>query len=1482
MTPKQVLLKIKGMQRDLSDSSFRNDYAYENKNIRITADSDNGLLSVTTEKSTKEFIVSEGCGNLVFNKIYFEGNTVKSVYPVASDIRIVTYVVGGTPNEVTIPKGETWVWSYNGNPITNISVLTTTDDTYYYGQSLPNYSLGNIIGTAEIDNKVVIFHFREDSYESCISLLSLENCEEGQFIKATPLYKGSIGRNDLNFSTAHPIETLVDIENENVQKVYWVDGINQPRVINIKGEIDPNDPKQFDFVQEINGGNISVEQAETSGQFPAGVIQYAFTYFNKYGAESAVVDVSPIYYIANSNKGAEPNEIVSKSFKITLNNLDNDWDYCRIYSIIRTSLNATPEVRKVVDLKLNEVSTFIDTGSSGEYIAPTDLLYKGGEVLAASTITSKAGTLFLGDLEIKNNNVVNASIKKAVKNAVANKHISFEFTNEIRPSYNLGPLPKTEHRTGDFNSTDSSGQFYSYINHLNESNNWITTFKLGEFYRIGIQLQNIFGKWSDPIYIGDYKNNLSNGSFSLGTDDYNDYCLVTGRLDITDKTLLTEVKNAGYIKIRPVIVYPEGNDRSIICQGVLCPTVFNVKDRLENGPYAQSSWFVRPNNPTSLVKEFTGEVEKDQTDNDYFKESGVWAESMHWECLATYYANVDGKWPFINNAEIPGFEYTDLSNVDLNHVNHKNLYFVDQNIVTFHSPDIEFSDNITDPILSNCKLKIVGYVPITSSKSDYTIQGSPSSGLWYEKNSTTKYITVSGPGKLNVNIKNYNKSRYAFRHLVNANLWGDIFYEKPSTNIWAVQDFRVYTVYPWNFKNHQIISESGYGSNYILENVRYYNYLFSDHSEYFNTPIISDGYDDLPIISKLCDTTKPTCVLGEKIYYGNIDKIEDVTINKRYSLALKNDPERPESEGSVDKTIFNDYVLKTPEVTNISPNFLRPIPITYNSTKHVAIALPSGKSSGEVSYEYILYGHANAASIFWDNHYTRFTSPIIKDHLRNDLYPEYDDYIKSSYGFLLLGELYKDINEETLFGGTSDYTIQNNLWVPCGKAVDISDGGISLSYTEGDTYYQRYDHIKTLPRNDQDLNGVTSVISFMCETRINLDGKYSERELYMENPDLITEEKFNQINTVYSQQNNFFNYRILDSERYGFNNLPNTIAWTKTKHANAITDEWLNINLASSIDLDGGKGKVTALKKFNDNIVAFQNKGISTVLFNSRVQITPSDNIPIEIANSGKVDGYRYISDKVGCFNKYSICESPNGIYFIDDYNKSLYAFNGELNNISDSKGFHSFMRNNCKLSIWNPTDFNNVVAYRDPINSEIMFIYNDKCLVYNETLGEFSSFYSYDKVPFVFTLNDNVILAKDGKLHIKNGGDTYGEFFGKTEDSYVEHIVNDNPTYDKIFSTLDMRADVLDPNNKLLLSSENTLIPPFNYLKVSNEYQEAISNLEGKEFIPKFRTWRAQFPRVGKDRIRNNWIRLKIGNINRTNFNHKVRLHDVVVNYFI
>ena len=56
------------------------------------------------------------------------------------------------------------------------------------------------------------------------------------------------------------IESIPCYENDSVVKVYWIDGINYPRVINIEHDygyptVDNSDP--FSFYQKIGAGNYN-------------------------------------------------------------------------------------------------------------------------------------------------------------------------------------------------------------------------------------------------------------------------------------------------------------------------------------------------------------------------------------------------------------------------------------------------------------------------------------------------------------------------------------------------------------------------------------------------------------------------------------------------------------------------------------------------------------------------------------------------------------------------------------------------------------------------------------------------------------------------------------------------------------------------------------------------------------------------------------------------------------------------------------------------------------------------------------------------------------------------------------------------------------------------------------------------------------------------------------------------------------------------
>lgn len=479
-----------------------------------------------------------------------------------------------------------WV-NERGTKKMTLHVATGLWEENFGNKKYIDYITGIPVGTAVLNHKLILFTCSDYIYVFEKSTKD-ENTLEGKI-----LYFGTLG-----FSPEYPIETLVSYESESIQKVYWTDNENQPRVINIVGSIEKDNDYQFDFVPQLQlRESVEVTKIFGSGEFPPGVIQYAFTYYNKYSQESNIFHVTPLQYISYVDRGGSPEGKIANSFRITISDVDESFEYLRIYSILRTSKNAVPLVKRVQDIEIkNDALTFIDDGLQGDTIDPTELLYKGGEEIKAKTIEQKDGTLFLGNIAvIRPPLTVKDAILKANEvskdNPIANNNIAS--TVVYRPFTLAYDSP------------------FSYINTLSSPKDTeyqgASGFKAKEYYRLGVQFQYKNGKWSEPCWIGDKQqsNYPSMGENSV------DGTLGIPEFTATFQGIFKTLWEAGYRRMRPVFVEPRPSDRTILCQGVGCPTMYRKVDRFsdahetnsltgmwsgtdEKGSiYAQSSWLFR-------------------------------------------------------------------------------------------------------------------------------------------------------------------------------------------------------------------------------------------------------------------------------------------------------------------------------------------------------------------------------------------------------------------------------------------------------------------------------------------------------------------------------------------------------------------------------------------------------------------------------------------------------------------------------------------------------------------------------------------------------------------------------------------------------------------------------------------------------------------------------------------------------------------------
>ena len=1093
--------------------------------------------------------------------------------------------------------------------------------------------------------------------------------------------------------------------------------------------------------------------------------------------------------------------------------------------------------------------SYIDNNTTGETVDITSLLYKENSPFTENSIISKDNTLFLGNYTL---------LKSVYELEQSSIKDSAEITYEL--NYNDSTI-------------DTKNSIYGYNVNLNSpsfsdnSSEGSCTYKSREWYRHGVQFQLKNGCWTEPFFVGDKKVDvLPNSTYLENNDGTVKYSTIIAKLNIT---IPDSLKNK-VSRIRPVIVYPEFKDKSIITQGIICPTVYNGVDRKNNLPASYSSWFFRPVMGGQHFQNLQS-TRYVEYNNMY---SGIYSVFKHGSSLPMY----------LNyNCEILGSSKYYSTPIDTFDITRKEIFFVDQNILTLHTPELYYETLPDLSGLKNLKFRVIGISAITSSDSNSylttsTLQCSKY-GVGFIK---TPVGTISPTNSLETGIKGSMQLATACWNDSNA-------YNTSATPVNHV-------AYPWHrtlcIGNDKSAADTLHNkiSKKSLINIRnsFYNLYTTDSNIVkYNDNISIDYFNNSEVVPLLLKGKFNG--LNRTVYSGNVDKA--VICGRQYwgTKAGTNTPEFVDTvpDGDTD-----------------------PIPIQYKSSPHAVIQLQSTTNSQFIA-PYVTFNKESFANV-----YGKYTNGDIKPfwgtdtlnisqyklHIDNEYVNDGSTSLRALDSYLLLGEIYRE-DEDVInrFGGNTTEALQNNKWVPNGPSINIDSSVSNITITSfGDSYYQRFDCLKTYPLSNDNTQTVTEILSFMCETSINLDAIYSKNRGSVST--LMPQYgDYNKRNEVYDQSNNFQYYYIPNYDLFNIDTFPNSFTYSKTKIAGEFIDTWTNLTLASTLDCNGVLGNLRALKLFNNTLIGFQDRGIFQILFNSNVQINSTTGLPIEIANSGKVEGIRYLSSQIGTSNKWSIAESTNGLYFIDNISTGIYLFNGQIKNLTSDLGFFSWLNNiDTTEESWTPTTFGTFRGFYDITNNDVYFTNKDTCLVYSETMGQFTSFYSYEKVPFMFTFKgdfysiNKIYNDTTTKLNIwKQNKGLYNSFYGQNKPYYITYIVNPDMPKDKIFNNIEYRSDIFDSLGNLIIGST------FDTLSVWNEYQSGESNLHDIQLYPanlkqKFRVWRANIPRVtsitttsrlgdsnkilGMDRLRNPWTYLKITN-NATTNNRQV-LHDLNVNY--
>ena len=1309
----------------------------------------------------------------------------------------------------------------------------------------------------------------------------------------------------------------------------------------------------FDFVQDLAlEETCSVERLSSTsgGLFSAGVIQYACTYLFKYGQESNIFWVSPLEYISYPDRGGDSETTINVAFKLTIENPESDkYDYLRIYSILRTSLDGTPVVKQVVDIDLSEIEdntvTFIDTNTTGSDVDSSYLQYLYNNDIIADCIYSKDNVLFLGNITY---------------NRQEASTIEVEDTTAKEYFKTLDDSITTDYRTVTYESQNADSSFYEWTNQLSQNS---STFKTGDYYRLGIQFQYKTGQWSEPIFIGDHLMPFTQKPSCTTGDEYI-LSLPTFNLTLSADVVANFYDN-GYRKVRGVVVLPHSYDRDIVCQGVVNPTVFQVGARKNNTPFSFSSWIWRPMMST-VSKHGTNrgldgaaaewrhyhEISSCRTNGAEIQSqdiAGSYVGSHDYELLADY----DTWKSYIYGSKVYTTEPLAYSCGGLNVVSTilgandsavsiKNFWYVDSSINTLNSPDIEFDDSVQLLLDNNSNLgiRLVGVIPFSKSYGDididlesiqadpdaFGIVTAPTVGTDDDGDACGGYQLISG----------------LFFHDSILDDWSDTINITNYTDGYAHHHARQWLVYLWHRTgslNNDIVRPADQGTRTaviktkIISNILYsdtihwldYDYSNVSTKSVLNTSEIKCFNQDEIGLLKFKDSHNEK---GDITYYGNVDYMATPYTPYHIVTGYVNSTTYTDDEGTThtvnsnlnldyDSTlVYTQYNHESGDggkIGDYNSGMVCPkdaVRIKYKSTPHAVFTMALGSHTSAWGYESIPYltidssysfssqstavrvlnypasgssGYTNlkAAELFWAKGQTNGANAYAMKILCSpDAF--LDSLSSVPEGYLWLCEIYQK-SVENKFGGTTEEALQQNIWLAAGEAVSIDgNNDVDVAWEWGDTWYQRYDCLKTYPYTSDDVNQLVEIGSFMCETRVNLDGRYDRNRGLVSNIN-ITSTNFNLINTVYSQQNNYFTYNILDEDYYKVNNYQSQVMWSNVKSPADTHDAWTSLHMSSTLDLDNKYGKVTAIADQNNVLYAFQERAIQQLIFNTQAFVQSQEGVPLEITNQQVVNGYQNYSNRVGCQDKFGILNTPQGLIFIDNNNCTSYQLVGgePIKDLAVDHQVTFWFKQNATNNSWSfqteNTAINAMQLFYDLKHSDLYYIPGINsdgtirdAFCYSSFLNAFTSFMSYGGTVMVGYAGKTLGINIDSNSQLAlwelwpSDSDEYNYYFNTYKSFDFSFISNDNPTITKVFNTLEFASDSY--LSKVLQGDTYTTTTqtglPINTIQVTNEYQDTGEvAFDASTLRKKFRIWRGIIPRSedSRERIRNYWAKITL-----------------------
>ena len=510
---------IKGINQDLAITKYSNAELYSALNIDIVTDTGESTGIVSNHKGNKlqfrlpnllplysikfvpvapitnnEIIVN---GNSIIVNLSSESTTEDIYNQLLAGPNVAANIASGLYN-IYYSSTEIVIQSYSINPS---PVVIVGNDLVVSTLVNSQFDL-SIIGWGVLEEQIVllttsntnntptpvntagqIWMFNYDDSTNTITNLN------GQFLNPAVHLKYN---NILNFSLFHEIEreTIGRRESSLRGNFYWTDNYNSPRVINLFNPQCPAIPVGLlDWKPEVDLSTPIITSVLSGGLLNSGKYQVAYQLYSIDGAASIYSPCSKLVPITDSSlngqyylyDGAPVETPSGKSLAVTVNNIDNRYDFLRVV-LIEYSVLDVPLINVVIDVPITGINMpFVISG--GEPKIPLTIEEFTNPLIFFDTVksfTQKKNRLYPANVKTKVFDVnYDSRAYRFNSGQVArlySKSGTFQDYNATIPTElaDLYSLDDREDAVNPYN--DESGQVFGLIP-TNTYNDWETSFQ---------------------------------------------------------------------------------------------------------------------------------------------------------------------------------------------------------------------------------------------------------------------------------------------------------------------------------------------------------------------------------------------------------------------------------------------------------------------------------------------------------------------------------------------------------------------------------------------------------------------------------------------------------------------------------------------------------------------------------------------------------------------------------------------------------------------------------------------------------------------------------------------------------------------------------------------------------------------------------------------------------------------------------------------